>query len=254
MFAKGSPAARWPQEYRTRRATVVLPPSSLLPLSSSSLSSSSASSLPPPTRLFRMRSFAAAVVALSVLSAASAKQIVITVGGNTTDNATAVFNPAEVTAKIGDVIFFNFTQGNHTAIQSTFAGPCIPAHDTNATINGFDSGFRDTVNGTAITNLQVPITDNSTIWFYDANLCADGGVGGINVNESSTETLDGFVRNAIRLNGTDSESTSSTASSTRTSTAGAHPTGGSTGSNSAERTVVLGLGAVLPMAIAALLL
>ena len=76
--------------------------------------------------------------------------------------------------------------------QSTFASPCIPAHDTNITINGFDSGFRDTVNGTAITNLVVPITDNSTIWFFDVNTCARGGVGGINVNDSSTETLDGF--------------------------------------------------------------
>ena len=81
---------------------------------------------------------------------------------------------------------------NHAATQSTFASPCIPAHDTNITINGFDSGFRDTVNGTAITNLVVPITDNSTIWFFDVNTCARGGVGGINVNDSSTETLDGF--------------------------------------------------------------
>ena len=82
--------------------------------------------------------------------------------------------------------------GNHTAIQSTFASPCIPAHDTNATINGFNSGFRDTVNGTAITNLPVQITDNSTIWFFDFNTCAEGGVGGININETSTETIDGF--------------------------------------------------------------
>ncbi|KAI0767141.1 hypothetical protein C8Q74DRAFT_1369979 [Fomes fomentarius] len=203
-----------------------------------------------------MPSFVAVLLAASVVAVAAAKQIVITVGGNTTDNATTVFQPAAVTAKIGDTIFFNFTQGNHTAIQSTFASPCIPAHDTNSTINGFDSGFRDTVNGTAITNLQVQITDNSTIWFYDANLCAEGGVGGININESSTETLDGFARNAIRLNGTATE-TSSTASSTRTSPASARPSGtaaGNTSSNSAERSVVLGFGAVVPMALAALLL
>ena len=59
-------------------------------------------------------------------------------------------------------------------------------------MNGFNSGFRDAGNGTAITNLPVTISDNSTIWFYDANTCAQGGVGGINVNESSTVTLDGF--------------------------------------------------------------
>ncbi|KAI0692860.1 hypothetical protein C8T65DRAFT_617421 [Cerioporus squamosus] len=195
---------------------------------------------------------------LSAFSAASAKRIVVTVGGNTTTNTSAVFQPAQiVNATIGDTIFFNFTQGNHTATQSTFAGPCIPAHETNVTINGFDSGFRDTVNGTAITNLVVPITDNSTIWFYDANTCAQGGVGGININDSSTETLDGFRRNAIRLNGTKSSSSATgsgsgthTATSSRTSSTAS----GNTSNNGAERSVVLGLGAAVPMVLAAMLL
>ncbi|RPD57982.1 hypothetical protein L226DRAFT_228888 [Lentinus tigrinus ALCF2SS1-7] len=208
-----------------------------------------------------MRSVLSTVLALSAFSAASAKQIVVTVGGNTTTNTSAVFQPAQITnATIGDTIFFNFTKGNHTATQSTFASPCIPAHDTNVTINGFDSGFRDTVNGTAITNLVVPITDNGTIWFYDANTCAAGGVGGINVNDSSTETLDGFRRNAIRLNGTKSSSSASgsggsgtrTATSSRTSSTSA--TSGNTSGNGAERSVVVGLGAAVPMIIAAMLL
>ncbi|TFK84538.1 hypothetical protein K466DRAFT_588850 [Polyporus arcularius HHB13444] len=207
-----------------------------------------------------MRSVLSAVLALSVFSAASAKQIVITVGGNTTTNTSAVFQPAQITnATIGDTLFFNFTQGNHTATQSTFAGPCIPAHETNSTINGFDSGFRDTVNGTAITNLVVPITDNNTIWFFDANTCAEGGVGGVNINDSSTETLDGFRRNAIRLNGTKSTTSASgsgsgsgthTATSSRTSSTAS----GNTSNNGAERSVVLGLGAAVPMVLAALLL
>ncbi|KAI0369037.1 hypothetical protein BV20DRAFT_423789 [Pilatotrama ljubarskyi] len=208
-----------------------------------------------------MRTFALAV-ALSAVVAASAKQVVITVGGNTTaDNATGVFQPAEVRANIGDVVFFNFTSGsNHSAIQSTFASPCIPAHETNITINGFNSGPRDTVNGTAITNLQVTITTNDTIWFYDAATCAEGGVGGINVNESSTETLDGFRRNAIRLNGT---ATSSSSASSATAT-GPSRSGSSTGSsstakpsgssNSAEQRVVQAFGVVFPMVLAAMLL
>ena len=45
---------------------------------------------------------------LSAFSAASAKQIVVTVGGNTTTNTSAVFQPAQITnATIGDTIFFN---------------------------------------------------------------------------------------------------------------------------------------------------
>ena len=85
------------------------------------------------------------------------------------------------------------TEGNHTVTQSTFSSPCVPAHITNSTVNGFDSSFRNANNGTSVTNLPVIITDsNITIWFYDLNTCALGGVGGININGSSTETLDGF--------------------------------------------------------------
>lgn len=86
------------------------------------------------------------------------------------------------------------TQGNHTATQSTFGAPCVSAHFTNQSTNGFDSSFRDTHNGTAITQLSVPIQNNDTIWFFDWNTCGLGGVGGINLNTSadSTETLDGF--------------------------------------------------------------
>jgi hypothetical protein len=86
------------------------------------------------------------------------------------------------------------TQGNHTVTQSVFAAPCMPAHDFNQTINGFDSGFRNAGNYNAITNLQVPIEDSTTtIWYFDWNTCSVGGVGAINVNESSYETYDGFV-------------------------------------------------------------
>jgi len=66
----------------------------------------------------------------------TAKQIVITVGHNVTNDATKVFQPASVVAQTGDVVYFNFTLGNHTATQSTFSSPCIPAHDTNVTVNG----------------------------------------------------------------------------------------------------------------------
>lgn len=45
-----------------------------------------------------------------------------------------------------------------------------------------------------MTTFEVPITDNSTtIWFFENSTCAEGGVGGINVNDSSTETLAGFT-------------------------------------------------------------
>ena len=142
---------------------------------------------------------------------AAAKTIVITVGSNTTDGTTT-FDPQRVDAVLGDTVIFNcnffrrscrtglivipVTLGNHTATQSTFSSPCIPAHDTNATINGFDSGFRNTTPGTAGSILSVPILEqnqNQTFWFFDSNTCGEGGVGAINNNESSTETVAGFM-------------------------------------------------------------
>ena len=78
-------------------------------------------------------------------------------------------------------------------IQSTFGSPCEPISVTEPGTNGFDSGIRPTVNGTAPTTLNYTVKDNTTaIWFYENSTCGDGGVGGININDSSTETLLGF--------------------------------------------------------------
>jgi hypothetical protein len=88
------------------------------------------------------------------------------------------------------------TNGNHTATESTFDNPCIPAHETNVSINGFDSGFRYTQPGTPGSILAVPIIIQNvyhTFWFYDWNTCGEGGVGVINNNESSSQTLAGFT-------------------------------------------------------------
>jgi hypothetical protein len=86
--------------------------------------------------------------------------------------------------------------GNHTATESTFDRPCIPAHETDVSINGFDSGFRNTQPGAPGSILAVPIiiqNVNHTFWFYDRNTCGQGGVGVINGNESSGQTLAGFT-------------------------------------------------------------
>ncbi|KIK09255.1 hypothetical protein K443DRAFT_671747 [Laccaria amethystina LaAM-08-1] len=140
-----------------------------------------------------MHFVALCMVLSGLLGVTFSKIVVITVGGNTTSNAGLVFSPESVVADLGDTVFFNFTQGNHTVTQSSFASPCIPIHETDSTVNGFDSSFRDAGNGTAITNLPITVIDpNTTVWFFDFNTCGLGGVGGINVNQSSYQTLDGF--------------------------------------------------------------
>jgi hypothetical protein len=241
---------------------------------------------------------------------AAAETIVITVGGNSTDGTTT-FDRQRVVAVLGDTVVFNckffflscrrdlidipVTSGNHTATQSTFSNPCIPAHDTDVTINGFDSGFRNTTPGTAGSIMSVPIlqqNQNQTFWFFDFNPCGQGGVGVINDNESSTETLVGFVvrdfascridsatlrrfgvshthisyfedkhsfwsaffqRNAVRLNGTNSSDANS-----GTSTSSGRPSSVTSSSSvpksssAAERAFAIGTVGVIPLFIASL--
>ncbi|KAH7918976.1 hypothetical protein BV22DRAFT_1115338 [Leucogyrophana mollusca] len=175
------------------------------------------------------------------------RYIVITVGGNTTTNASLVFQPQRVTANLGDTVIFNFTLGSHTATQSTFAAPCVLAHDSDPTINGFDSLLRLAGNGSNASILSVPMLEQNyqqTMWFFDWSTCGEGGVGVINDNESSTETLAGFERNAIRLNGTTS-TTSSTPSQTSTSPTSQGTPG--SGSSDADRSVRVGSMIVLPL-------
>ncbi|KXN87480.1 hypothetical protein AN958_08785 [Leucoagaricus sp. SymC.cos] len=185
------------------------------------------------------------------LTVVSAKVVVVTVGVNATDSPSSYFDPPTVTANRGDVVYFNFTVGNHTVTQSVFAAPCMRAHDFNQSINGFDSGFRNAGNHSAITNLQIPIEDPSTtIWYFDWNTCSTGGVGAINVNESSSETYDGFVRNALRLNGTENEPTSVSNSESRSATASSTATT-STRSSGATQVAVVGLTGAVPLILTA---
>lgn len=201
--------------------------------------------------------FFTAILLLPLLALSTlAKRITVTVGGNTTNSPQSVFSPRSVKALSGDVVVFNFTSGNHSAIQSTFSSPCIPAHESNITINGFYSGFRDTANGTVVSQFEVAINDgnvNDTLWFYDISLCGQGGVGGINVNESSWETLDGFERNAKRLNGTGGNRTPSKSATSGSPTSTDSPTfEGDNGAHSLVYTTGFALVPLLSLAFAML--
>jgi len=176
-----------------------------------------------------------------VVASVVAKNVVINVGGNDTNT----FDPQRVDAQSGDVVIFKFIQGNHSVTQSDFATPCIPIHTTNQSINGFDSQLRIGNNGSAATNLVVPITDTnngSAIWFYDAfpGACGAGNVGVINNNETSDDNLAAFMRNAERLNGTDSDNGGSSSSFTGLPSGPSAPraTQSSTSSNDAARALV----------------
>jgi len=212
--------------------------------------------LVPPSAT--MRAFTTVFSLLVSAAIVSAEEIWIQVGGNTSTNASLVFQPQTVQAKLNDTVYFNFTQGNHTAIQSTFAQPCLPSDESINPYNGFTSGFRLAGNGSNVSYIAVPMLEenyNLTFWFYDYNTCGEGGVGVINPNTTAgaNETLEGFERNAVRLNGT---ATSSSASPSATSPSGSgsstspSPSTSNTPS-SGERNAVLGGLAALPLVLAA---
>ncbi|KAI0338335.1 hypothetical protein BDW22DRAFT_1362933 [Trametopsis cervina] len=208
-----------------------------------------------------MHAVSALVASLAACaSLVSAKRVIVKVGANTTDDPSLIFQPQQVTATAGDVVVFTFENGTHTATQADFAAPCIPLSFHNSSVNGFNSGERPANNGTTVTTLEVPITDNTTtFWFYDNDSCGDGGVGGININQTSTETLDGFVRNAERLNGTAASSSSSSFSPEQTGSSGGGssstgPSDTSSTSPAGRPAVLLGAVLALPLAIAGLLL
>ncbi|KAF7315115.1 hypothetical protein MIND_00025800 [Mycena indigotica] len=178
--------------------------------------------------------FGATQIACQSSTSLSPAQIThfVTVANNlTATNGSAVFTPAVVNASLGETVIFNFTNGTHSATQSTFDVPCRPAHETNITINGFDTGLRPANNGSSRTDYRIimnPDIADRPLWFYDEATCGIGGVGVINVgNVTATwQPYDAFVRNAIRLNGTGT-ATSSIPAPTRSSTSP-----GSSGSNS----------------------
>jgi len=146
-------------------------------------------------------------------------------------------NPSALNSDLVLAILLSVTNGTHTVVESTFGQPCVPIHDTNITINGFNSGLRDAANGSAKTLLTVEIEEahrNRTIWFYDIWGCGRGGVGAINANDSDWENLGAFVRNAKRLNGTGEDTSSFGGFTGRPTSSRPAPTGTAT-SSSAEK-------------------
>ncbi|EMD34426.1 hypothetical protein CERSUDRAFT_117296 [Gelatoporia subvermispora B] len=174
----------------TVTATVTAPASSSSASSASSAPSSSAQASPPPPAATSM----------------SADHQVVVGGPNK-----LVFDPANITANIGDTITFQFMQKNHTATQSSFADPCVSLSEssTNGEI-GFDSGFMPVSdNATSFPTFTIQINDTSPIWAFcrqtnPTSHCGAGMVFSVNAVEGGPNNFAAFQATAIQLNGTNS--------------------------------------------------
>jgi plastocyanin len=100
------------------------------------------------------------------------KTHVVTVGSAT--NASLLrFVPDTVTADVGDMIQFQFANGNHTVTQSTFDNPCQPIA-MHSNVTGFFSGFQPVAAAKNLTGMvpvvTMPVNVATPMWFY----CSQG--------------------------------------------------------------------------------
>jgi plastocyanin len=144
--------------------------------------------------------FSLAVAALSSVVAVSAVTIPVSVGFNNQ----LVFNPANISAQVGDVVAFTFLNKNHSVTQSTFADPCsimtTPAQ-------GIDSGFQPVAANAAMLPQWSFTVNNASapLWFYcaqtnPANHCHAGMVFSVNANENSPKSFEAYQAAAMSGN------------------------------------------------------
>jgi len=138
-----------------------------------------------------MRFFSPTAIAflMSGLTTVFAANFIVTVG----KNATLLYDPPSVQAKIGDTVSFQFMSKNHTVTQSTFDTPCLPKAD------GVNSGYQFIPPGTSVfPEWAITVTNETTpIWFYCAQAphCSLGMV--FAINPTAEKTFDKFHANAL---------------------------------------------------------
>lgn len=100
------------------------------------------------------------------------------------------FDPAEITAAVGDKIEFHFWPQAHSVAQSSFDNPCQPLNTT-----GFFSGRVPVEQGMSDTIWTLTIEDDTPKWFYCATgeHCQNGMVGVINAPASGARTLEQYA-------------------------------------------------------------
>lgn len=96
-----------------------------------------------------------------IITVSRANQLIPVVVGGPQDT----FAPNSVVAAVGDVIQFQFSNGNHTATQSTPEAPCTPL------ANGMNSGHIPFQDGqTDVGTFNMPVTSAAPMFIF----CATG--------------------------------------------------------------------------------
>ncbi|KAJ4299515.1 hypothetical protein N0V90_004760 [Kalmusia sp. IMI 367209] len=105
------------------------------------------------------------------------------------------FAPNSVVAAVGDIVQFQFSNGNHTATQSTLEAPCTPLG------GGVNSGhipFQDGQTDVGTFNMVVASTDPMFIFCSTGPHCQEGQV--MIINPTSAQQVVDFVKAAQGTN------------------------------------------------------
>jgi hypothetical protein len=114
-----------------------------------------------------------------------ASQIIPVIVGGPQDT----FIPNTITAAVGDIVQFQFSNGNHTVTQSTADTACTPME------GGIHSGHIPFEDGqTEVGTFNMPITSTDPMFLYCATgpHCQEGQV--MMVNPASTQQLADYVK------------------------------------------------------------
>ncbi|KAI0149995.1 hypothetical protein F4776DRAFT_188462 [Hypoxylon sp. NC0597] len=125
----------------------------------------------------------------------AANRIIPVVVGGTQDT----FVPNTVTASVGDIIQFQFSNGNHTVTQSAQDTPCQPLQATVATaIHSGHIPFQD--GQTTVGTFNMPVTSTDTMFLYCATgpHCQEGQV--MIVNPTDDQQIVNYAKAAASTN------------------------------------------------------
>lgn len=167
------------------------------------------------------------------------------------NNGVLNYDPANISASIGDTVTFEFHPKNHTVTQSSFLNPCQALELTSGT-PGFKSGFQPVAaDATEFPTFQITINDTAPIWGYcgQTGHCAQGMVFAINAVESGPNNFAAFLELAKRSGSASASGTApsgTTASTAASSTASSAAIGFARGSG-AGMTLGLALSAMLAL-------
>ncbi|KAF1955070.1 hypothetical protein CC80DRAFT_505892 [Byssothecium circinans] len=117
---------------------------------------------------------------------ARAQALTVVVGG-----PQDTFAPNSLVAAVGDIVQFQFSNGNHTATQSTEGAPCT------ALDGGMHSGHIPLTDGqTEVGTFNMPVTSAEPMFIFCATgpHCQEGQV--MVINPKSSQQVVDFVKNA----------------------------------------------------------